>query len=291
MALVAAAATVMIERMRTDIRRTELVLNANSAFLYAQGSVIWAIDTLINNIKQAQPNKIIDHTPIVAPTEHQDGYAITAAIRDAQGLFNINNLSDTQYQAVFARLIQVVAPEINAEKAQNITFAAIDWISPSGRAAVFDEYYLKAKPPYRAPHRLMVSISELRLVYGMTPELFDKLAPHLIALPKPTQISVNNATPAVLMSLSPTMSLEGAKALAQACEKNPFPTVQAFLNYDLVKNNPIDTNKITVTSSYFLVQTNVKLGQQTLDLNTLLERAGQGNDVKVNILWQSMGTL
>lgn len=289
-ALVAAMATVMIERLRTDIRRTELTLDANSIFLYAQGSLLWAADTLNNNLKHQQPNKVVDRTPILSPPETKNGITISTIIYDAQGFFNINNLTDTQYQTNFSRLLQLVAPGTSAEQAQNITAAVIDWISPAKNPSL-GEIYLKSDPAYRAPHNPMASISELRLVNGMTANLFNKLSPYLIALPKTTQININNASIPVLMSLSMSLTADSAKALTAACLHNPFPTTQAFLNFDIVKNNPFDANKITVTSSYFLVKTNVTLGQQTLVLYTLLERTGQGAQITTNVLWQSIGTL
>lgn len=290
-ALVAAAAALMIERLRTDIRRTELILNANSAYLYAQGSVAWAINQLNNDWKQQQPNRVIDRTPIKSPVEHQDGFTIASVITDAQGYFNLNNLSDQQYQTNFTRLITLVAPDIDANQAQNITQSIIDWISLSVKNPVLDEYYLKQIPSYRAAHRPMVSASELRLVKGITADLYEKLAPFIIALPNTTPISVNNADAPVLMSLSMTLTPDAAKAVVAACRQAPFATAQNFLNFDVIKNNPIDATKITVSSNYFLLLTNVTLGQQNLSLYTLLERVAQGNQTKTFVLWQSIGTL
>lgn len=288
-ALVAAAATIMIERLRTDIRRTELVLNADAAYLYAQGSVLWAIDTLNTNLKNQQPNKVVDMTPIKSAPEKQGGMTISTIIYDAQGFFNINNLSDAQYQATFTRLMQVVAG-IDTDNAQNIAFATLDWISPGGNVSAYDSAYAKESSPYRAAHRPMLTASEFRMVYGVTADIYNKISPFITALPQPTPISVNNAPPEILMSLSNTMTADAAKALAATCQRSPYPTTQAFLDSDFVKNNPIDSKKITVTSSYFLVQTNVTLGQQTLILYTLLERTGQGAQINTHVLWQSKGT-
>ena len=290
-ALVAASATIMIERLRTDIRRTELIMNANTAYLYAQGSIAWAIDQLTNDFKLQQPNKVVDKTPIQSPVDNQHGAEISSIIYDAQGYFNINNLSDNQYQTNFTRLIQLVSPETDANTAQIITAGIIDWISPTARNPAFDEYYLKFNPSYRAPHRLMASPSELSLVKGVTPALFQKLSPYLIALPSATPINVNNAAQPVLMSLSMTMSADAAKALAARCKQNPFPSPQEFMNFDIVKNNPIDANKITTLSNYFLVETSVTLGKQKLILYTLLERTVKDKQATIAVLWQSKGTL
>lgn len=289
-ALVAAAATMMIERLRTDIRRTELTINANTAYLYAQGSVAWAIDQLNNDVKFQKQNSPVDRTPIKASPDKHNGITITSEIDDAQSFFNINNLSDAQYQANFVRLIQVLAPEVDGSAAQNLALNIADWIAAGSKNPALNDYYLKLDPPYRAAHQPMVSISELRLVKGMTPQLFAKLSPYLTALPTVTPISVNNAPIPVLMSLNNALTAESAKAIAAACKQNPFANIQNFSNFDVVKNNPIDANKITVNSNYFLLLTNVTLGQQTLTLYTMLGRSGQGAQVKTIVLWQSKGT-
>jgi general secretion pathway protein K len=290
-ALVAAAATIMIERLRTDTRRTELTLNANAAYLYAQGSVAWAIDTLNNDWTHQQPNTVIDKTPITSPVDHQNEAVIQSIISDAQGYFNINNLTDPNYQINFMRLIMIVAPETSLSDAQNITLATMDWIAQGSKNPTLDEYYLKQNPPYKAAHQIMLSPSELRLVKGMTPKLYDKLAPYIIALPNATQININNAGIPVLMCLSMTLSQQSAKSLSTAIQANPFADIQTFMNNDIVKNNPFESSKITTTSNYFLLQTNVKVGDQTLTLYTMLNRVTQGTQAKTVVLWQSKGTL
>ena len=180
---------------------------------------------------------------------------------------------------------------IDANNAQVITATIIDWLSPASKSPALDEYYLKMSPSYRAAHRPMISISELRLVKGISPKLFLQLAPFVAALPTTTPINVNNAPPPVLMSLSMTMTLDAAKAIAAACQRTPFPDATSFVNFDIVKNNPIDATKITVLSNYFLLETNVTLGKQTVKHYTLLERSMEGKQPKTSVLWQSKGTL
>lgn len=289
--LVAIAATIMIERTHIDIHRSELILNNNQANLYAEGAIAWAKDQLSNDWKFQQKNQLIDKTPIVMPEKKMNGAVITSTIYDMQGYFNINNLTDQKYQNNFLRLLQAVSPKINMDTAKAITSTTMDWISSTARNITLEEYYAKLKPSYRAPHRPMVNASELRLVKGMTPELFNALLPYITALPPPTTVNINNAAAPVLMSLSQTMSPDAAKAIITYRQTSPFATMQSFLNFDIVKNNPIEENKITVTSEYFLVETHVTIGQQQTTIYTALQRATKEKEPKVIVLWQSMGTL
>ncbi len=293
-ALVAAAAIAMIERLRTDIRRTELILNATTADFYAQGSVIWAIDQLNRDWDNAKNNAVIDFAPIKSPLDHQNGATIFSVIYDAQGFFNLNNLANSQYQGNFVRLMRTIAPEINEGDANTITQSVMDWVSPNVKNPALDEYYRKLSPPYRSPHRPMGSISELRLVKGMTPQLFSKLMPYITVLPGNTTINVNSASAPILMSLSVTLTADAAKTLEATCKRAPFPTMEAFQAFDIVKNNPFETNKITIVSAYFLVKTIVTLGHEHIVLYTMLQRSldsTKGGKSKTIILWQSKGTL
>ncbi len=290
-ALVAAAAIAMIERLRTDTHRTELLLNNIQSNQYAEGSIYWAIDQLTNDFKQQQPNKVIDRTPIHSPMNDINGTKVTSIIYDGQGKLNLNNLTDGQYQTFFARLLRLVEPNIDPAVAKNITQNIAHWITPGLNNPALDQYYAKLNPPYRAPHQLMVSVSELRMVKDITPALYAKLAPYVTALPEKTSININSAPIPVIMSLSPKVTLEAAKALDAIRKKTPFANLAALANLPIVKNNAITQNNLVVTSSYFIVRTNVVMGKQNITLYTLLMRFLKNKQPVVIILWQSKGTL
>lgn len=293
-ALVAAATVTMMSRFDRDIRRTELLLNANQAYFYAQGSIDWAMSQLNSNLKkQPAPDAVIDHTPIHSPTNKMNNATVSSTITDAQGYFNLNNLTDANYRNDFLLLLHTVLPNLSNTDAQNILLGMIDWISPNTEPNIFSEYYAKQDPAYRAPHQPMASVSEFRLVKGVSADLFAKLSPFLIALPQPTRINVNNASAEVLMSLNPTISKEIAKAIIAKYTESPFTSLLAFLGSDIMKSHPL-TNAdatLTVRSDYFLVKTNVTLGQQHWIIYTLLQRILKSNEPITQIIWQSKGTL
>jgi general secretion pathway protein K len=289
--LVAVAAIMMIERLHINLHSTELITHNLQANLLARGSVAWAIEQLNTDWRQKKPNQLIDFTPIKSPVNQVENANISSVIFDTQGRFNLNNLSNPAAQTDFIRLINTVYPKISTTEARNITLAIVNWISAGAINNMLDDYYAKQTPPYRAPHRLMVSVSELRLVKGVTADLYTALAPYIIALPEATSININNAAVPVLMSLSPTLTLTAAKAIYAKAKQAPFPSVQVFQQFDVVKNNPVPDNKITVESSYFLVKSSVTVGQQKTMLYTLLQRTVKDQKPTEVILWQSKGTL
>ncbi len=290
-ALVAAAAIAMIEQVRIDTHRTVLLQNANQANLYAQGSITWAREQLINNWKQQQSGKVIDHTPIVSTVNTENEVKIVSTLYDAQGKLNLNNLSDTQFQEVFTRLIQLVAPDIDPATGQAMTLAVVDWITPGISNSPYDQYYAKRAIPYRAPHQLMVSVSELRLIKGMTATLYTKLMPYVTVLPDKTQFNINSVPIPVIMSFAPTITFATAKSLDALRHQSPFANLDMLGNFTTVKSSPLGQSGLTVTSRFFLLKTNVTIAKQTLTLYTLLLRLLKNNEPVVVIVWQSKGTL
>jgi general secretion pathway protein K len=290
MSLAAAAATVMLARARVDVQRTQLILNADQANLYAQGSLLWAIDQLKNDILQKKPNQLIDKLPMKSKTDHINGFQIDSSIEDMQAFFNINNVKDADYEKNFLRLLHALLPQVSLADLMHIVVATHDWIAP-GNTDELANYYPKLNPPYRAPHLPMISVSEWRLVKGVTPEIYSKVAPYLTALPESTPINVNTAPVVVFSSLNPSFTKEALQAIETKRKQAPFLTPDAFLNFDIVKNNPVTANQITVESSYFLVKTSVKVGHQETVLYTLLLRAMKDSKPDVSQLWQTKGTL
>lgn len=290
-ALVAIASVAMIERLRTDLRRTELIMNDTKARLYAEGSIAWAIEQLNANLKRKKPDTITDMIPLQSPINKIENADIYSIIYDQEGLYNLNNLTDPETHQGFIQLIKAVEPNMKVDDVKNLIIALRDWISPSGTNNQLDDYYAKQSPAYVAPHRLMVSISELRLVKGMTPQLYAKLSPFVTALPEQTKLNINSAPQQVFMSLSPSLSYDAATALVNHRKQHPFTTIESFLQFDIVKNNHIDEKKINIISAYFLVKTSVKIAHQEIILYTLLHRMLNNAQPIEIIVWQSKGTL
>lgn len=290
-ALVAAAAIAMIDHLAVDTRRTELILNTNQAELYAVGSIDWAMEQLINDFKQKQSSMVVDHTPIISAVDQINGAKISGIIYDAQGKVNINDLTDSQFQTLFIRLIQLAAPKVSPTMAQDMTKGIVDWITPGINNSKFDAYYAKLNPPYRSPHRPMVSISELRLIKGMTPELYRSLEPFVTALPDKTKININSAPILVIMSFAPNIKLDTAKAFDAFRRQSPLVNLDMLGNFSDIKSSPIGQANLTVTSDFFLVKTNVTIGDQQITLYTLMTRLLKNSQPVMNIVWQSKGTL
>lgn len=289
-AMVATMAYVMMSRLARDTYRTQLIVRDVQAERYAEGSILWAKDQLRNDWIRQKKDKRVDETPIKSPVNEVNGYTIISTIYDTQGRFNINNVSNPDWQTDFIRLIQLVYPKMSADNAAAVVRAALDWVMPGVRDNEFQQYYTELPVPYRPGHRFMVDPGELRLVKGVTPELYEALKPYITALPTITPINPVSAEPPVLALLGQNMPLDAATSLKQLLAKAPPPNKEVFMAMDFVKNHPVQDSHITLVSQYFLVETEVRIERQRILLYTLMQRNGSNGKADVTILWQHRGT-
>lgn len=143
------------------------------------------------------------------------GGLITATLTDGGNCFNINSLvSQTdailsarpEGQTQFVRLMTLL--EIPQGNAADIAESVTDWIDsdvvPSPRGAE-DEYYAQLEKPYRTANAVMLDVSELRTIKGVTSDIYARLAPWLCTLPTTdlSPININTLRPeqAVLLAM------------------------------------------------------------------------------------------
>lgn len=285
-ALITSLSYVMIARLERDTRRTTLMLHTAQAELYAQGSIAWALDQLHNNVLKQKHDKIIDKMPIQSPINDRFGYLIQSEIKDQQGLFNINNISENNYIPDFLHLLQMLLPDLEIEKRNALVSGIKDWITQSSEETSYTRYYLNLPNPYRPAHRLLQSVSELRLVKGMTPAIFNVLSPYITALPRTTTLNLQTASAPVLASLSSNMTIANGNSLVAFREKTPLLSFDILNAQKDFKDFNISQEKINMRSDFFLVTTTVKIADQNIVLYTLVERTLQASEVG-HIVWQS----
>lgn len=288
-ALMATMSYVMLERLMRDTHRTELILNDAQANLLIQGSVLWAKDQLIANWLHQKPNQRIDVMPLNLPADQVGVFTISGELSDAQSKYNLNNLANGDNSADFIRLLKVVAPTLNDEQGQTLVKALMEDEREGGGESSLDRYYAEQPVPYRAAHRLLFHVSELRLVKGMTSTLYDALLPYVIVLPQATAINPQTASAPVLMTLDPSITLETAKALIQARDASPIVSIEALKAMPLMVNHPVDEKKVNPVSAYFMLTSTVSSRGQTWVVSTLLERMIINGRANVRVVWQNTG--
>ena len=212
--LVTIAAVAMASRQQLDIRRTANILQGDQAYVFALGGEAIARQVLIKD--KAAIDEMEDDWAVEVPPMPFKGGFLQFSMKDMAGLFNLNNLIDvdgkpSQYDVErFRQLIDVLKNDDEASEELKQVFtndlvnAVVDWIDAdtdilSGGAE--DSDYLERERPYRAANRIMVSPSELMLVKGFTPVIYNAVRPFVITLPERTKLNVNTAKEQVIRAL------------------------------------------------------------------------------------------
>lgn len=281
-ALVAIIGTAMLSEMNLALHRSGNIWESEQAWWYAIGVENWAGAQLGRDARKTRIDALdedwaqpIDYLPL-------EGGALKGRIIDLQGRFNLNNLAlanPAQAIAQFQRLIEQVTGT-DALTAQTIADSTRDWvdpdINPTRPAGAEDGYYLGRSPGYRTGNTLMVSSSELRLVKGVTPAIFARLAPYICTLPEATPINVNTAPAPILQTLAPNLPASTGKSLVQARSAKPWKSVPAFLQESALASQQLNSNQLSVTTHYFRIQGVITVDRAQLRFYSVLQRAGNG---------------
>ena len=136
-----------------------------------------------------------------------------------------------------------------------------------------------------APIRLE-RVDDLLMVPGLKPEAIERLRPFVIVLPSSnTDVNVNTASPEVLAAVLPGSSMAEANAIVAQRQRVPWADVEKFKT-SLQNPQPEVQPKITVKSTYFLVQSRIRLDRAALDAESLVQVGGNlVNPNAVNVIW------
>jgi len=281
-ALATVAAVAMATRLHVDVRRSANLLHGEQAYAYAVAAESWACVVLRRDARESEFDGLEEDWATALPPIAVEGGQVNGQVIDLQGRFNVNNLvTDTgepnsAYLDYFRRLLEVL------ELDPALATAVLDWIDPDINATfpggAEDDTYLLADPPYRAANRLLVSVSELRLVQGFTPEVMAVLAPHVTALPEVTKINVNTATLAVLRALHPDLREQDLVSLIEQRDQGSFQNASDFLQHPALAGITLDFD-VATGSDWFLVLTDVGIGSAVARLQSLLHRTDQHLEV------------
>jgi len=154
--------------------------------------------------------------------------------------------------------------------------AILDWLDADGDTrfpnGAEDEYYTRLEQPYRAANGPFADVSELRLVRGITPEIYAKLAPHVCVLGNSVPLNVNTAPAEVLMSVGPGLDRATADLLVTSRQIQPWSSVGAFLKHPLLVGRPLLAQGLTTRSNWFELRTRIDGDTGALFRRTLIER-------------------
>ncbi|MEM9256862.1 MAG: type II secretion system minor pseudopilin GspK [Pseudomonadota bacterium] len=247
-----------------------------------------------------------------APPQLLDNAELRGFLSDLQGRFNLNRLGErpeaqpgerkfTSAQAQFIRLLQTFQePRVSDFEAIAITDAVGDWIDSDRspfRDGAEDDYYAGLSPSYRAPHRPMASVSELRAVKGMTPQLFEALRPFVTVWPQePAPLNIHTAELPVLRSIGDLedlapLSLSDGEQLVEYRNSVGFVDMEDFYAQGPLADRPevrtAMSGLLGERSDYFLVTVQVTVADRVQRLYSVLDRKQR----RVNTIARVSGSL
>lgn len=295
--ILAIAATIGVslsKQLQLEVRRTSNIIANEQALVFVSG----AEELAKVGLKADFDNNKIDHNdeewakPQSFPFE---GGTLNARLTGLQSCFNLNNLVNTSVDPVardrFRRLLSALA--LNPGLAD----AVIDWIDIDSETSfpdgAEDGYYLNLPKPYRPANQPMQSSSELRLVKGFEdPRVYHTLVPFVCAFGARSSINVNTAPAEVLISLAPNMTQTLAENIVQQrADKATGSTTYYDSVADMITRNSLstvitNTDRLGVTTDYFLLSTEVIVGQSRVQVYSILFRNPNGDTI---VLRHSIG--
>ena len=134
----------------------------------------------------------------IAQTWGYQGIAVEVSMTDESGKIDINTAADALLRGLF------LAQGLKEDEAASMTDAILDWRDPDSlkrlRGAEEAEY-VAAGYTYKPANAAFQSNEELRLVMGMTPELYEKVAPLITIYSRQPGINASIASRGVLLAL------------------------------------------------------------------------------------------
>ncbi len=180
-ALAVTAAIAMSVRDHTQIQRTTLVFEQDLARSILLGAEVMALRLLEQwpNLNELPWDDCVSPpVPLVI-----DGIDLIARLENLHCRFNLNSLGRTEDPpvAAFADLVARAGTDagIAGWQGEQLAAAIRDWMDPE----TDDPVYQLRSPPERSGNRPFLLASEANRVEGMTPEIWEAIAPYVTARP------------------------------------------------------------------------------------------------------------
>ena len=284
------AVTDATQRSRALDSQAQLALYAVSAEEVAKARMAEVLAPLENILFAELPGL---GEPQIIPVE---GGAFSVTARDATNCFDINSLTtggeggrlvaDASTQRVYQTLLSAAVEDGYAADLAALVASLTDWMDSNavpGGGGAEDSYYLSEVPSYRTSGQKLANIEELRAIRGYTPDIMQRIAPLICALPDGTitqqqQLNINTLTedhaPLLQATLSDALSLDDVRSVIANRPQGGWATVEDLLEDSVVKRidpTRIQVDRLGVVSSLVEVSANVSYRGHDMTMRYLFE--------------------
>lgn len=287
MALIVMLAAGMIQQQSIRVFKAGHYLAQQQGTSIALGAEVFASQILVRDFEEdKEDGKMVDsldefwaENAAILPLD--DNGVVEVQIDDFGGLINLNDLVALNGKVnplTKERVTQLLA-------ALGITTfrvdVLIDWIDPNDQTisayGAEDGRYLMADPGYRAGNQPFASVTELRLIDGMTEEAYRALRPHVTALPvSGLGINVNTATAEVIRSLSAELTEAQAESILETRKEERFENVQDFLAQPEFAGLGLKPEGLSVQTRFFEVVSRITYDNRVVNMVSTVFRNSEG---------------
>lgn len=284
----------LLDRGELTYARTRNAVRGEQALAYADGLEAYAAQILQKDLEDmAGIDTHNDMWAFPLPPQDVPGGRISARMTDLNGCFNLNNLISPRpgESAIWRERSRNLLTAMQLDP--SLSGAIVDWLDGDSNidteSGAEDSAYLAGPIAYRTANRAFAHISELRLVRGISGEIYERLAPEVCALPPGTTLNLNTATTAVLMSLDPKLT----QALAERIRQNgsaKWNDVDSALVEAQQQGVLIPSRAgLGVRSDYFLARGEIVLDDVPFVFSSMLERVAGTARGGVHVVMRSRG--
>lgn len=287
-AVAVALAYEVAERHSLNLARSSLALDGSQAREYALAGEQLARQVLHLDWQEPQTRALDTlleawSQPLTVPIDSEFG-TVQAHVQDLGGRFNLNAVLGRDGEKNMMRLKRLLT---HLEIDPNVGDQWLDWVDGDGDVHGFgaeDAERLGDEPPRRTANQAAVHASEFFVATETTREEYDRLRPHVAALPfLELAINVNTASPMVLGILTDDSS--PAEAVRIADFPREYAEVQQFISAHPMFGEAQDA--LRVGSEFFRVQVRAEAGGARTELTSLLHRDPQ--EGSLGLLRRSFG--
>jgi general secretion pathway protein K len=127
-----------------------------------------------------------------------------------------------------------------------------------------------------------IELEDLLDVPGFTVDAVEKLRKYTVVLPETSKVNVNTASAEVISAVMPNMSLSEAQTLVAQRDRTPWRDMANFQSS--LTGQGQTTADVDVKSTYFLVQSWLKLDRASLNTEALIKRE-LGGQAETSVIW------
>jgi general secretion pathway protein K len=245
-AVIGVIAAASLERMKIATRQSINMVAIDQARAYGLAAESVALSRIADLVGRDSGKTTLDGDwqgrEIPFPI---DGGTAKAKLLDGGNCFNLNSVVTGDVSTglsarpvaidQFAALMIVLG--VRSNDARPIALALADWVDSDSAplpGGAEDGSYARAKTPYRTANTLMADASEIRVLAGMTPQIYATIRPWVCALPVTdlSPINVNTLLPAqaplVAMLIPGKLNVQTAKRMIDERPRGGYGSVVNF---------------------------------------------------------------